>query len=368
MGGTSCDVSLIADGAAAVGSGREVGGRALALPMVDVHTVGAGGGSIAWRDAGGALRVGPRSAGADPGPACYGRGGERPDGHGRQPAAGHLDADSPLAGGVRLDRAAAGAGRGRAGRRARPRARGDRRRHRARGECRDGPGGARRDGASAASTRASSRSCRSAARARCTRRQIAEELGMRRVLVPVRERGPVGVGLVVAERRRDSWRACSSSATSSPTEAIGAVVERLAERGAEELRRRRLGGRAARHLRPSLRGPGLRATGARRPGAGPAGAARAPSTARTRSATGTRIRGRARARERARGGGAAGRRAAARRPSRRRRGPATALRGEGPRPTFVRRARPSWRARRVELPGRRWWCPRAGARRRTMWW
>src|SRR5215218_6364940 len=56
MGGTSCDVSLIVGGAAAVGSGREVGGRALALPMVDVHTVGAGGGSIAWRDSGGALQ------------------------------------------------------------------------------------------------------------------------------------------------------------------------------------------------------------------------------------------------------------------------------------------------------------------------
>ena len=78
MGGTSCDVSLALAGGAAVGMGREVGGRSLALPMVDVHTVGAGGGSIAWRDAGGALRVGPRSAGADPGPACYGRGGDRP--------------------------------------------------------------------------------------------------------------------------------------------------------------------------------------------------------------------------------------------------------------------------------------------------
>src|SRR4051812_6403051 len=78
MGGTSCDVSLLRGGAAAVGSGRSVGGRALALPMVDVHTVGAGGGSIAWRDAGGALRVGPRSAGADPGPACYDRGGTEP--------------------------------------------------------------------------------------------------------------------------------------------------------------------------------------------------------------------------------------------------------------------------------------------------
>jgi N-methylhydantoinase A len=107
MGGTSCDVSLAIGGAAAVGHGREVGGRALALPMVDVHTVGAGGGSIAWRDAGGALRVGPRSAGAEPGPACYGRGGEEPTVTDADLLLGWLDASSPLAGGVRLDRAAA---------------------------------------------------------------------------------------------------------------------------------------------------------------------------------------------------------------------------------------------------------------------
>src|SRR5687767_2896236 len=107
MGGTSCDVSLIIGGAAAVGTGREVGGRALALPMVDVHTVGAGGGSIAWRDAGGALRVGPRSAGAEPGPACYGRGGDQPTVTDANLLLGHLDEDSPLAGGVRLDRQAA---------------------------------------------------------------------------------------------------------------------------------------------------------------------------------------------------------------------------------------------------------------------
>src|SRR4051794_40691614 len=69
MGGTSCDVSVVQDGAVREAAGREVGGRRLALPMVDIHTVGAGGGSIGWRDAGGALRVGPRSAGAEPGPA-----------------------------------------------------------------------------------------------------------------------------------------------------------------------------------------------------------------------------------------------------------------------------------------------------------
>ncbi len=107
MGGTSCDVSLTLGGGAAVGMGRAVGGRALALPMVDVHTVGAGGGSIAWRDAGGALRVGPRSAGAHPGPACYGRGGELPTVTDANLLLGRLDGGSPLAGGVELDRDAA---------------------------------------------------------------------------------------------------------------------------------------------------------------------------------------------------------------------------------------------------------------------
>jgi N-methylhydantoinase A len=72
-----------------------------------VHTVGAGGGSIAWRDAGGALRVGPRSAGADPGPACYGRGGSEPTVTDANLVLGYLSADAPLAGGVVLDHGAA---------------------------------------------------------------------------------------------------------------------------------------------------------------------------------------------------------------------------------------------------------------------
>jgi N-methylhydantoinase A len=75
MGGTSTDVCLLPEGRAARVSEREVGGLPIRLPSVDVHTVGAGGGSLVRRDAGGALRVGPESAGADPGPACYGRGG-----------------------------------------------------------------------------------------------------------------------------------------------------------------------------------------------------------------------------------------------------------------------------------------------------
>jgi N-methylhydantoinase A len=75
--------------------------------MVDVHTVGAGGGSIGWRDSGGALRVGPRSAGAQPGPACYGRGGEEPTVTDADLLLGRLAGDSTLAGDVELDRDAA---------------------------------------------------------------------------------------------------------------------------------------------------------------------------------------------------------------------------------------------------------------------
>ncbi|HET9114724.1 MAG TPA: hydantoinase/oxoprolinase family protein [Gaiellaceae bacterium] len=75
MGGTSTDVCLLPGARAARVAEREVGGLPVRLPTVDVHTVGAGGGSLVWRDAGGALRVGPESAGADPGPACYGRDG-----------------------------------------------------------------------------------------------------------------------------------------------------------------------------------------------------------------------------------------------------------------------------------------------------
>src|SRR5439155_23544636 len=78
MGGTACDGCVGEDGRVQRTDSRQIGGRVIQLPVVDVHTVGAGGGSIGWLDAGGALRAGPQSAGADPGPACYGRGGTEP--------------------------------------------------------------------------------------------------------------------------------------------------------------------------------------------------------------------------------------------------------------------------------------------------
>ncbi|WP_053914433.1 hydantoinase/oxoprolinase family protein [Streptomyces sp. SCSIO 75703] len=78
MGGTSFDVALVRDGESLLTSDSEIGGYRVALPMLDIHTVGAGGGSLVWVDSGGILRVGPQSATANPGPACYGRGGENP--------------------------------------------------------------------------------------------------------------------------------------------------------------------------------------------------------------------------------------------------------------------------------------------------
>ena len=78
MGGTSTDVCLVADSKPSLSGETEVDGLPIRTPVLDIVTVGAGGGSICWQDDGGMLRVGPESAGADPGPACYGRGGNRP--------------------------------------------------------------------------------------------------------------------------------------------------------------------------------------------------------------------------------------------------------------------------------------------------
>jgi N-methylhydantoinase A len=105
MGGTSTDVALIRHGEVERGVERSVAGYPVRLPSVDIQTVGAGGGSIAWRDEGGALRVGPESAGAYPGPACYGRGGTRPTVTDANLVLGRLP--ETLAGGLRLDRGAA---------------------------------------------------------------------------------------------------------------------------------------------------------------------------------------------------------------------------------------------------------------------
>ncbi len=104
MGGTSTDVCLIQEGRPQRRGDGEIAGLPFRTPSVAIHTVGAGGGSLAWVDAGGALRVGPRSAGAQPGPACYGRGGREPTVTDAHAAAGHLGQAPALgSGALRLD-------------------------------------------------------------------------------------------------------------------------------------------------------------------------------------------------------------------------------------------------------------------------
>jgi N-methylhydantoinase A len=103
MGGTSFDACLIRHRQPTTTTEGQIGGHRLALPMLDIHTVGAGGGSIAWIDAGGLLQVGPKSAGAEPGPVCYGLGGTEPTVTDADLLLGYLDPDFFLGGEIRLD-------------------------------------------------------------------------------------------------------------------------------------------------------------------------------------------------------------------------------------------------------------------------
>jgi N-methylhydantoinase A len=103
MGGTSCDVCLIHDGKPTISTEGEIAHHALTIPVIDVHTIGAGGGSIAWIDSGGALRVGPQSAGAEPGPACYGKGGELPTVTDADLVLGYLNPKNFAGGKIQLD-------------------------------------------------------------------------------------------------------------------------------------------------------------------------------------------------------------------------------------------------------------------------
>jgi N-methylhydantoinase A len=107
MGGTSTDISLVVDGAAQIASDRRLAGQRVALQALDIVSIGAGGGSIARVDPGGVLHVGPESAGAEPGPACYGQGGTEATVTDANLVLGLLDPDGFLGGRARLDRTAA---------------------------------------------------------------------------------------------------------------------------------------------------------------------------------------------------------------------------------------------------------------------
>ena len=202
--------------------------------MVDVHTVGAGGGSVAWRDAGGALRVGPRSAGADPGPACYGRGGEEPTVTDANLLLGYLSADSPLAGGVELDADAAARVVGALGERLELSV----------------------EETAAGIVRVASAEMARAVRVMTVERgtdprdlallafggagplhaaAIADELDMHRVLVPRASGVLSAVGLIASERRRDLVESVLLSGDSLTRDAAAEAVDRLAARGRDEL-------------------------------------------------------------------------------------------------------------------------------------
>jgi len=217
-----------------VTGGREVGGRALALPMLDVHTVGAGGGSVAWRDEGGALRVGPRSAGAHPGPACYGRGGAEPTVTDANLVLGLLDPDSPLAGGVAVDRAAAEGAVAELG----------------------GTLGLETEDAAEGILRVACVEMAQAVRVVTVERgidprdlalvafggagplhaaRVAEELEMSRVVAPAASGVLSALGLAVSERRRDVQESVLLAGEALTSAAISQAAGRLGERGREEL-------------------------------------------------------------------------------------------------------------------------------------
>ena len=105
IGGTSADIGIVVEGRFAETDARStsIAGFPLLLPMIDIHTIGAGGGSIAYVDQGGAFRVGPRSAGAVPGPAAYGRGGDEPTVTDANVVLGRLDKHDFLGGSMKLD-------------------------------------------------------------------------------------------------------------------------------------------------------------------------------------------------------------------------------------------------------------------------
>lgn len=107
MGGTSFDVALVKNAEPSVTTEGVIGEHRIASPILDIHTIGAGGGSIAWIDSGGLLAVGPKSAGAEPGPACYGRGGKLPTVTDAQYVLGYLDSKYFEAGELNFDGAAA---------------------------------------------------------------------------------------------------------------------------------------------------------------------------------------------------------------------------------------------------------------------
>jgi N-methylhydantoinase A len=230
IGGTSADVGLVVDGEPLVESGGRVAGVPIALPRVLVETVSAGGGSLLWVDDGGALRVGPRSAGAEPGPAAFGRGGAQATVTDAHVALRNIRADR-LSGGVRLDPALA---------------------ERALRAVADRLGATVERVATAAIAAADAEMARALRRVSVERGidprgcvlaafggggplhacGLAERLAMRRVLVPPHAGVLSAVGLALGAERRESLESVMRVAGELDASAVTALAGRMRERAA----------------------------------------------------------------------------------------------------------------------------------------
>ncbi len=237
MGGTSCDVCVVDGGRVQEQSAGTIGSRPprpLALPMLSIHTVGAGGGSIAWRDPGGALRVGPRSAGADPGPACYALGGTEPTVTDANLLLGYLDPRVPLAGGIRLDPDAAHAAVGRlaesVGLNPRACAEGIRRI-----ACAEMAGALRVVTVNRGVDPRQYTLMAFGGAGPLHATDIADELGIDRILVPRASGVLAALGLVVSPQRRDVQRSVLLSGEELTPDRINSHVEELTRRATREL-------------------------------------------------------------------------------------------------------------------------------------
>ena len=236
IGGTSADAGLVLDGEPLSEPGGAIAGVPIALPRVLVETVSAGGGSIAWVDAGGALRVGPRSAGAQPGPAAFGRGGTEPTVTDAHIVLGHIDA-THMSGGITLDPAAA---------------------------QRAVEGLAQRLGAVVERTARAIIAAADAAVARALRRvsvergidprrcalvafggggplhacALANQLGMTRILVPPHAGVLSALGLALAGERRDVMRSVMRQTDQIDRTGLAAMCDELAARTGDAVERR----------------------------------------------------------------------------------------------------------------------------------
>jgi N-methylhydantoinase A len=234
MGGTSTDVAAVVDGAALTTTETVVAGVPVKLPMIDVHTVSAGGGSIAWADAGGALRVGPHSAGADPGPAAYGAGGEEPTVTDANLLLGYLEDGRELGGRVTLRRHLAEAALERLGERL----------------------GMEAEEAARGVIRVADTEMVRALRVISVERgldprefalvafggagpmhacSLAEELGIETVLVPRASGVLSALGLAMSDLRRDLVHPFHAKVGETGDEELGPVFERMEEQAARDL-------------------------------------------------------------------------------------------------------------------------------------